>query len=188
MAISLRLPAVPTDDEILQLSEQNPGFQFERTAAGELVVTPNGTEGGGREAELLGQLYVWAAGDGTGKVFGASAGFRLADGSLFAPDASWVRLDRWEGIVRAQRKKFARLCPDAVFEIASESDALAFLRRKMHTYVANGARLAVLIDPERRAVEIYSPGREVETVERRSTLAFDPVLPGFTLNLEPIFE
>ncbi len=42
VAISLRLAAVPTDDDILELSRRNPGFEFERTAAGELVVSPGG--------------------------------------------------------------------------------------------------------------------------------------------------
>jgi hypothetical protein len=28
------------DDDILELSMRNPGFQFERTASGELIVTP----------------------------------------------------------------------------------------------------------------------------------------------------
>lgn len=186
MAISLRLAAAPTDSDILQLSERNPGLQFERTAAGELVVTPNGTEGGGREAELLGQLYVWAGEDGTGKVFGPSTGFRLPDGSVFAPDASWVRLDRWEGVSRVQRKKFAPLCPDAVFEIASESDTLAFLRRKMRTYVANGARLGVLIDPEHATVEVSMAGRDPQVFESADTVSLDPILPGFTLNVRLI--
>lgn len=46
MAISLKLAAPPSDEEILELSERNPGYQFERTTAGELIVTPTGSAGG----------------------------------------------------------------------------------------------------------------------------------------------
>lgn len=60
MAISLRLPAPPSDEELVELSERNPGFGFERTAEGELIVTPTGGEAGRSEAELVGQLHTWA--------------------------------------------------------------------------------------------------------------------------------
>jgi hypothetical protein len=46
MAISLRLAGPPTDDEIRALAARNPGYQFERTAGGELVVTPTGGRSG----------------------------------------------------------------------------------------------------------------------------------------------
>ena len=53
MAISLKLAASPTDEEIRALSARNPGYQFERTAGGELVVTPTGARSGQCEAELI---------------------------------------------------------------------------------------------------------------------------------------
>ncbi|MGH8247922.1 MAG: Uma2 family endonuclease, partial [Gammaproteobacteria bacterium] len=80
------------------------------------------------------------------------------------------------------------LCPDAVFEILSVTDALSNLRRKMRSYLANGARLAVLIDPQRRQVEIYAPGREPQILDSSQSASFDPVLPGFILNLGRIFS
>lgn len=185
--ISLKLAAPPSDEELIELSERNPGLQFERTAEGELIVTPTGGEAGRSEAELVGQLHAWAALDRTGIVFGPSTGFRLPDGSLLSPDASWLRRESWEALTPAQRKGFAPFCPDAVFEIASSSDALAFLRRKMRAYVTNCARLAVLIDPERRAVEIFAPDRDPRVIESARSVTLAPVLPGFTLDLEPIF-
>jgi Uma2 family endonuclease len=188
MAISLRLAGPPTDDEIRALSERNPGYEFERTAAGELVVTPNATRSGRSEAELLIQLGNWAKADGTGIVFSSSTGFRLPDGALLVPDASWVRRERWDAVKPLGRGDFALLCPDAVFEIRSHCNTVAELRSKMATYVANGARLAVLIDPERRAVEVSGPGEQPRIHESASSLSCDPVLPGFTLELAPIFE
>ncbi len=57
------------------------------------------------------------------------------------------------------------LCPDAVFEVRSWTDELADLRAKMRSYLANGARLAVIIDPERRTVKINAPDRDPQIVE-----------------------
>jgi Uma2 family endonuclease len=187
MTISLRLATPPSDEELVELSERNPGLQFERTEKGELVVTPTGGEAGRRGAVLISQLHRWADLDGTGVVFGPSAGFHLPDGSLLSPDVSWVRRERWEALTSAQREGFAPLCPDAVFEVASERDWFGVLHRKMRAYVANGA-IAVLIDPARRAVEIHLPGAQPRIVEDARQVSLDPVLPGFVLDLDPLFE
>ena len=188
MAISLKLAAPPGDDEILELSQRNPGFQFERSTAGELIVTPTGSAGGRRELELGAQLHGWARQDGRGVAFGSSTGFHLPDGSLLSPDASWVRRDRWDALTEDEREGFAPMCPDAVFEVVSRTDALPDLRRKMQAYLANGARLAVLIDPPRRMVEVYAADRDPRVVEAAQSVSLDPILPGFSLDLEPIFE
>lgn len=188
MAISLKLAAPPSDEEILELSQRNPGYEFERTAAGELVVTPTGSAGGRRDAVLVRQLDTWAEADSTGVAFGSSTGFHLPDGSLLVPDASWVRGVRWEALSAKEQEEFAPLCPDAVFEILSAADALSNLRKKMRAYLKNGAQLAVLIDPQRRTAEVYAPGRETQIMDSPQSVSFEPVLPRFTLNLGRIFS
>ncbi len=185
MAINLRLAAPPDDDEILELSRRNPGLQFERSAEGELIVTPAGSRSGRRGAALALQLGRWAERAG-GVVFDSSAGFHLPDGSLLSPDASWMPQERWEALTPEQQDSYAPLCPDAVFEIASKSDTLARLRAKMRAYLANGARLAVLIDPHGQVVEVYRPGRDVEAFESPRLVLLDPVLPGFVLDPLPL--
>jgi hypothetical protein len=42
MGIRLDLLHRVTDEELWELSERNPGYQFERTADGRLIVTPTG--------------------------------------------------------------------------------------------------------------------------------------------------
>lgn len=187
MAISLKLPAPPSDEEILALSQRNPGYQFERTAAGELVVTPTGSAGARRDTVLVRQLDTWAEADGRGVAFGPSAGFRLPDGSLLSPDASWVGRERWEALSSAQQEDFAPLCPDAVFEILSATNALSSLRKKMRVYLANGAKLGVLIDPRARKVEVHTPAREPQILDSPESVSLGPVLPGFALDPKRIF-
>ncbi len=187
MAISLRMAAPPSDDEILELSNRNPGYQFERSAAGELIVTPSSSEAGRRDAAVVAQLGRWAEVTGSGVVFGSSAGFRLPDGSLLSPDAAWMPKERWLALTPEQRDSFAPLCPDAVFEVVSKSDTLRAARAKMQAYLANGARLAVLIDPPHGTVEVYLPDREVQIFASSESVSLDPVLPGFVLAVEPIF-
>ncbi len=188
MAVVIDLLWVMTDEELLELSDRNPGYQFERTADGRLVVSPTGMESGRREAEVVRQLSAWNYRTGLGIVFGPSTGFRLPDGSLLSPDASWVRRERWEAIPREEREKFGPFCPDAVYEIRPSHQTQEELRKKMRAYLRNGARIAVLIDPYARTVEVYRAGREVELYRDPERVALDPELPGFELDLRPVFE
>ena len=46
-------PAVFSDDDLLRLSRTNPGWQFERSDDGALLVSPTSTPGGAKNALLL---------------------------------------------------------------------------------------------------------------------------------------
>jgi Uma2 family endonuclease len=188
MAINLKLRVIPTDDDILDLSRENPGYQFERAASGALVVTPTGSDAGRRTAEVISQLWAWNRMSGTGVVFDSSTGFRMPDGSLLSPDASWIRRARWEALTPRQRAGFAPLCSDVVFEVRSESDRVSDLQAKAHAhaYLANGAGLAVLIDPEARTVSIYRPRRDTTVLENSAHVSLDPELAGFVLEVAAI--
>ena len=69
-----------------------------------------------------------------------------------------------------------------------KTDRLPVLRRKMREWIDNGVLLAWLIDPERRAVEVYRAGREPELLTGISTIAAEAPLDGFTLDLTPLWD
>jgi Uma2 family endonuclease len=108
--------------------------------------------------------------------------------ALIAAARPWAR-PSWQRYFGAtpQVMGFAPLCPDVVFEVVSRSDEVPALRRKMRAYLANGARLAVLVDAYRRVVEIYEPGQDTRILEQPRSVALMAVLPGFELNLASIF-
>lgn len=177
-----------TDERFLKLCQDNRDLRLEMTAAGELIVTgPTTSETGRRNAKLTFRLCQWAEQDGTGVCFDSSAGFTLPNGAKVSPDASWIARDRYEALSDEEREQFAPLCPDFVVELRSKTDRLARLQAKMAEYVENGARLGWLLDPVTRRVYIYRPGREAETLENPGTVAGDPVLPGFRLQLNEIW-
>ena len=109
------------------------------------------------------RLLLWADRTGGWKVFDSSTGFRLPDGSVLSPDASVVRLQRWQALTSEQRPGFPPLCPDLVVELASPSDegprGVSALRRKMAGYQTNGAQLGWLLLPQEQVVEVW-PGRQ----------------------------
>ena len=188
VSVQIRLDHTLTNEDIAFLSQRNPGYQFERTAEGELVVSPTGGRSGRMSAEVLGQLHHWNRMTGKGVVFDSSTGFVLPDGSLRSPDASWAALQRWRAVPAEQREQFLPFCPDAVFEVRSLSDAKASLQSKMRLYLANGARLAVLVDAVTETAEVYRPGMEPLEYTQKQQILLDPELPGFVLDLDAVFS
>lgn len=189
-AITLNLePAIHlTDEQFYQLCQANRDVRFERTAEGELIVIPpTGGETGDRNSEMNFQLRAWNKQTRLGKVFDSSTGFKLPNGADRSPDAAWVRLERWEALTPEQRQKFPPLAPDFVIELRSATDELKPLQAKMQEYRDNGVRLGWLLDPQRRIVEIYRIGTDVEVIQSPTTLSGEDVLPGFVMDLSEIF-
>ena len=187
-------PAVGlTDEQFYQLCLANEEWRLELTAQGELIIMPpTGGESGIRNADLTTDLNLWNRQTRLGKVFDSSTEFRLPNGAYRSPDASWVKLERWETLPHKDRKRFPPLCPDFVIELRSETDSLNELRVKMREYRDNGAILGWLIDPQTPSVEIYRPNQEVETLNfsfnESPRLSGEEVLPGFILDLTPILN
>ncbi len=178
-----------TDDQFYEFCQLNPDLRMERTATGELIIMPpTGGESGKRNADLTTDLNIWNRQTKLGVVFDSSTGFRLPNGADRSPDASWIRLDRWNALNTRQRKRFLPLCPNFVIELRSETDSLEKLQEKMQEYLDNGLRLGWLIDPKTQKVEIYRPGSTLEVLPSPLTLSEEDVLPGFVLDLKLIFE
>jgi Uma2 family endonuclease len=189
--LSLRWPESLRQDEdwLLALSQENPDLRFEYSAEGELIImSPNIPDGSDRNAELTFQLRGWAKQDGRGVAYDATAGFTLPNGAKRAPDATWILKERVSALSPQQRKRYWPLCPDFVAEVRSPSDRLRALQRKMEEYIANGAQLGWLIDPEPRRIFIYRPGEPVQHLDNPSTVSGDPVLPGFVLDAQAVFD
>lgn len=177
-----------SDEELFEFCARNPELRIERTAKGDLIVmTPVGGESGHRTLEIAVALGLWARHDGTGVAFDSSTGFLLPNDALRVPDAAWVARSKLEALSAQEKQRFLPLCPDFVVELRSPSDRLADLRAKMEEYRQHGARLGWLIDPEARRVHVYRPGRPVEVLEDPTEVAGDPELPGFLLDLGPVW-
>jgi Uma2 family endonuclease len=190
-------------DQMFEFCQANSAYRIERTAEGDLVIeAPAGFNASNRNSLVGAQLVVWAAKDGTGKATDSSGGFILPNGALRSPDAAWTKRERVKLVPEDQRKKFPSLAPDFVIELRSESDRLSHQRAsccllgrrpsttpaKMKEWIDNGVRLAWLIDPSEKRVEIYRPGKTPERLDAPAQISGDPELPGFVLDLTPIWQ
>ena len=167
----------------------NPDWRLELTADGDVIImAPTGAETGAAGARITTQLGLWANRDGSGVAFDSSTGFELPNGAIRAPDAAWVTRRRLAGLTRRQKQKFLPLCPDFAIELKSPTDRLRVVQAKLREYVANGTRLGFLIDAQTQVVYVYRPHTPVRRLARPATLSGAPVLPGFTLDLGPIWD
>jgi Uma2 family endonuclease len=186
--VRIRFDHPLSDEELLRFCAENDPCRVERDENGELIVmTPTVFEGGCVEGDVFGELRNWALQDGPGKAYGPNTGVTLPDGSMRAADASWVSWQRRNAFTPEQRETFAPICPEFVIEVRSKSDRLGDLRDKMRMWLANGAELAWLVDPSRKAVEIYRPLREPEVVEGVSAGGGEGPVAGFVLELAKVW-
>ncbi|MFM7407832.1 MAG: Uma2 family endonuclease [Cuspidothrix sp.] len=187
--LMLKMPLPITDEQFFQFCQENRDLRIERDRFGNIsIMTPAGSETGNREFNIAGQLYVWSEQDGTGICFSSSTGFKLSTGAERSPDASWIKLDRWNTLTPEQQKKFAPICPDFVIELRSPSDNLQPLKDKMQEYMEEPEiQLGLLIDRQNRHVYIYRPGEDVQCLENPDTVSCEPVLAGFVLKMAKIW-
>lgn len=184
---TLELTIDLTDEQFFELCQKNRDYRFERTPQGELIIMPpTGSETGNRNGRLTQRLFNWTDTNELGIAFDSSSGFKLPNEAKRSPDASWVKIERWNALTLEQQGKFAPICPDFVVELRSPTDFLKTTQEKMQEYIDNGARLGWLIDQKNQRVEIYRQGQDVEILQSPASLSGEDVLPGFVLDLKGI--
>ena len=191
LPIKLRFePAIEmTDEQFVVFCAENDELRIERTAEGVIEVMPPAHYiTSNKNSTLTTQLGNWASQNGKGLACDSSAGFTLPNGAVRSPDASWVSMERIDTLPPEDKEKgFARVCPEFVIELRSRSDRLSVLQAKMEEYMANGVQLGWLLDPLERQAHVYRPGAQPDVLDNPDSLSADPELPGFTLDLTPIW-
>ena len=177
-----------SEDDFYAFCQQNREQKFERRADGTIeFITMTGGTTGRLNTKLIMRLGLWAEENNAGPVFDSSTGFRLPNGAVRSPDVAWVRTEAWQALPAAQQEKFPPLCPDFVVELVSPSDELTAVVVKMEEYIANGCRLAWLIDPKTETARAFRADGSVSVAKTfADTLSGEDVLPGFTLSLSTL--
>ena len=194
-------PEHPLTDELLeQLGDLSPQHLIERGPRGELIITPVARSGSGRTTgRLAQQSWTWldAVGDG-GEFDDAEAGIivdgnsevRQADFSYFSADQV-ARMPK-EGIDAG----FADEVPTWAVEVRSKSQSVQHQVGRCLKWVADGAKVAWMIDPFNKTVHIIRADRStpertaivVAMHERPKEIEVGPELPGLIIDFTPIWR
>jgi Uma2 family endonuclease len=177
-----------TDAEFERFCQDNPELRVERNANKEIIImSPNYTKSGFQHGALLSALFDWNSKEKSGYVFDSSAGFSLRDSSVRMLDVSWVSKEGWKSLDEEDKEKFIHYCPEFVVEIKSKSDRLKDLQLKMKSWIANGCKLAWLIDPEEEKVWIYRADVSIDDIENfEMPLSGETILEGFSFDLKTL--
>lgn len=178
-----------TDDEYFELCRINELLVIERDKNGDFEIRSlGGGTDGIQSAALTYEIGKWSKKNAEGVCFGALTGFTLPNGAVRAPSFAWLERKKWENLSIEQKEKFAKVCPDFVVELSSAVKPVKILQAKMEEYIENGASLGWLIDAAKRKVYVYRQNAEVEILENPPEISGEPLLKGFTLNVQEIWN
>ena len=78
--------------------------------------------------------------------------------------------------------------PDIAIEIVSPEQSLAGQMRRGTWYVANGVRIALVVNPADHSVRHFRPGVDAQLLRGSDSIDLAEVLPGFELTVDRLFE
>ena len=159
------------------LCEAHLDYQLELVDGKIIIMGPSDIVSSEIGAELVSLLRNWVKPRKLGRVFESSGGFILPNSNVTAPDVSFVTADR----LKQSKRYFAELVPDLVVEIKSQSDRLKPLREKIQSFIKSGAKVGILIDPDKRTVTIYTPTAEPVVLRDGDIISIPELLPGWEI-------
>ena len=171
-----------------KLQEDGDDYQLELEDGKIIVMGPSDIESSEIGAQFIHLLKIWVNPRRLGRVFDSSGGFIMPNTDLRAPDVSFVSAER---LKRTQRY-FAQMVPDLVVEIKSQSDRIRPLREKIELFLRLGAKVGILIDPDKLTVTVSRPNGESVVLTDEDKLTIPELFPGWEISVAelwpPVFE
>jgi Uma2 family endonuclease len=173
-----------TLEEFLELPEKKPALEFE-----DGVVTRKPVPKGKHSRLQRVLLDVFERVGGPRKLACAFPELRTTfTGRSYVPD---VAVYLWERIPRDEQGEIANdffTPPDLAVEVVSPKEGVTGLVRKCLWYVANGVRIALLVDPADRSVLVFRLGQAPAALRGDDPIDVEEVLPGFSLTADELFR
>jgi Uma2 family endonuclease len=176
-----------TVKELEEIQIAYPDYRLELVDGSIIIMSPSGYESEEVGTEFARILGNWVRPRKLGRVVGSSAGFKLPNSDLRAPDVSFVCANR----LKKSTEDYAELVPDLVVEVKSKTDSLDKLRKKIEDFMNLGSKVGILINPKTRTVEVSCHGETV-IFQDGDILTLPDLLPGLEVAISeiwsPVFE
>jgi Uma2 family endonuclease len=156
---------------------------------GELrTMPPAGGEHGSVAMHLGASLYQAVSARNLGRVYAAQTGFLLATNpdTVLAPDVAFLRRDRVQQIGNVAG--FIPAAPDLAVEVISPYDTYTEVEEKVSLWLQHGTQMVVVVNPRRRGVTVYRPGRPVLFLTEQDELSGNDVVPGWSVRIQDLFR
>ena len=173
-----------TRQDVEKRQAQNPDYRMEWVDGKSIGMSPSGQESDEGATNMVVCIHNWVRPRKLGRVTASSAGFELPNSNVRAPDVSFVLAER----LRRSPRSYAELAPDLMVEVKSPSDTLKSLRDKIQDFLSQGTQVGILINPEKRTVEIYRPNQKVVILGDGDVLTIPDLLPGFEVAVADLWS
>ncbi|NJO43634.1 MAG: Uma2 family endonuclease [Cyanobacteria bacterium CRU_2_1] len=173
-----------TIQDLNKLQSEHPDLQMELVDGEIIVMSPSGYESEEVATRFSTFMNNWVMPRKLGRVNGSSAGFELPNSDVRAPDVSFVFAER----LRHAPRSFAELTPDLMVEVKSPKDSLKKLKEKIQNFLNMGTKVGILLDPEKRTVEIYRKDQPVVTLKDGDILTVPDLLLGWEVEVSELWS
>lgn len=180
MAVQSRRYTVEEFDRLVELPE-NADRRLEYIG-GEIIEVVSNTYASAVASLISYWLNHYIIQHKSGYVTGADGGYIVA-GERYIPDVAFISKVRQPTL---SDRPYNPLAPDLAVEVLSPSNDPRTMRLKVANYLTAGT-VVWIVDPERKSVEIYTPGQTAYTAGFHDVLDGGSVLPGFSLAVRDIF-
>src|SRR6185437_11104628 len=184
-----------TAGDLANLPGSGRGYEL---VEGRLVrMPPTGRWHGRISMDLGTALNNYVKAHNAGIVLGAETGFLVSrpgdPDTVLAPDVAFVARDRLPNADDPMLSGYWRLVPDLVIEVASPTQYGPEMAEKAKQWLLAGARLAWIVWPSAKRVDIWQQGKvaaPVATLGAGDMLDAQalPALAGFSLALDDLFS
>jgi Uma2 family endonuclease len=113
------------------------------------------------------------------------AWIELSDGTVRAPDVAFIPADRAEGLDPGHTLKTT---PALAAEVLGTWDKPRDTVRKIRQYLDAGVKLVLVLDPDKREIDVYPQDRPLYTLTSGDSFEASDILPGFSVRVGKLFE
>ncbi len=187
--------------DVERLQGLYPDHQIELREGKIIIMSPLDIVSSEIGARLIAQLSIYMYNHNlSGRILESSAGFRLSNGDLLAPDVSFVSRER----LKKSPRSYASVMPELIVEIKSSSDRIRELEEKIAVFLSQGVQVGILINPDTHTVSVYrssglsedtegSPAISQKTMlHDADTLTISELFPGWEMPIAslwpPVYE
>ena len=187
--------------DVERLQGLYPDYQIELREGKIIIMSPSDIVSSEIGARLIAQLSIYMYNHNlSGRILESSAGFRLSNGDLLAPDVSFVSRER----LKKSPRSYASVMPELIVEIKSSSDRIRELEEKIAVFLSQGVQVGILINPDTHTVSVYrssglsedtegSPAISQKTMlHDADTLTIPELFPGWEMPIAslwpPVYE
>ena len=156
---------------------------------GELrVMSPAGNEHGAITVRLTWRLAKYIEQNHLGTVFAAETGFIVgrSPDTVRAPNIAFVSQTRLDAT--GDVEGYWPGAPDLAVEVTSPSDSFSEVEAKAPCWLAAGATLVWVVDPQQKNVTMYRSRDEIRVLDHDSELDAPELLPGWKVPLADVFS